>query len=156
MTIKTNVLLCVLAATMIAPGVAHAGNQFERSDRGPKRMERLDTNKDGAISLKEMTAQTTERFSSADADDDGTITVEELTEHLQRRAFERRARHMLARLDYDGDGKVTVSELENRAAKRFALMDANDDGQVSAQELRASKRFAKRHRKGNRHRGHGR
>lgn len=42
-----------------------------------------------------------------------------------------------ATLDADGDGGVTLAELEALGAARFAAIDADGDGAVSAQELLA-------------------
>ncbi len=51
-------------------------------------------------------------------------------------------RPSFAQLDTDGDGKVTVAELNAfpaaRAAERFKTGDANADGQLSKEELAAS------------------
>lgn len=53
-------------------------------------------------------------------------------------------------MDVDGDGQVTVAELEARAAARFAETDTNGDGVLSkaealaAAETREAKRLAKR------------
>ena len=40
-----------------------------------------------------------------------------------------------AQFDIDGDGKVTVAEIEAFRASRFAELDADGDGQVSRQEF---------------------
>lgn len=40
-----------------------------------------------------------------------------------------------AALDTDGDGKVSIAELEAAKASRFAEMDADGDGFISAEEL---------------------
>lgn len=45
----------------------------------------------------------------------------------------------LRAMDADGDGQVTLTEFEARAAKRFARIDANGDGQLSRQEVREAK-----------------
>lgn len=41
-------------------------------------------------------------------------------------------------LDADGDGGVTLAEIEAQAASRFATSDANGDGGLSAEELIAA------------------
>jgi Ca2+-binding EF-hand superfamily protein len=59
------------------------------------------------------------------------------------------------KLDANGDGVVTLQEMEAGALARFAKADANKDGKVTAEERRAAfeahkrERFAKRDANGN-------
>lgn len=46
-----------------------------------------------------------------------------------------RGERMIRWLDTDKDGKVSLSEAENRAAIAFAAFDTNKDGQVSREEI---------------------
>jgi hypothetical protein len=84
----------------------------------------------------------------ADADKDGNVTRAELTQALTAR---------FARLDTNGDGKVTREEREaSRAARtdaRFDKVDADDNGQISKAEFEAG--HDKRMGGGKHKRGHG-
>lgn len=40
-------------------------------------------------------------------------------------------------LDIDGDGAITLEEMQNRGKDRFVEIDANQDGKLSADELEA-------------------
>ncbi|WP_438021880.1 EF-hand domain-containing protein [Sorangium sp. So ce233] len=51
---------------------------------------------------------------------------------------------MIKRLDKNGDGKLAVSELPEKAQKRLATADTNKDGALSAEELKA---HAEQHKK---------
>ena len=104
--------------------------------RGGNIFKKADLDNDGKLSLEELVNQATSRFDKADANKDGEITAEELAEASRRQRSERRAPRMLTRLDYNGDGKVTRSELEDQAQKRFALLDGNEDGFVERDEMR--------------------
>ena len=104
--------------------------------RGGKIFKQADLDNDGKLSLQEMVSQATSRFDRADANKDGEITAEELADASRRQRSERRAQRMLSRLDYNGDGKVTRTELEDQAQKRFALLDGNEDGFVERDEMR--------------------
>jgi Ca2+-binding EF-hand superfamily protein len=42
------------------------------------------------------------------------------------------------RFDPNGDGKVTVTELQQKSAERFKRMDANSDGTISKAEIDAA------------------
>lgn len=48
-----------------------------------------------------------------------------------------RAERVFARFDANGDGQITRDEMKAKAAERFAKMDANADGQVTRDERRA-------------------
>lgn len=94
-------------------GDGRDGTRAERwEERRKERLEQLDTDKNGAISPAEQDA--------------GRV---------------RRAEEMRTRLDADGDGKLTVAELSSsRMSRRLdpAALDADKNGDISAEELKAS------------------
>ena len=45
------------------------------------------------------------------------------------------ASRLIERFDIDKDGKVALDELTNRQSKVFALMDRDDSGAITAEEL---------------------
>lgn len=49
-----------------------------------------------------------------------------------------RERPDFATLDLNGDGALTLEEMQSRGQARFAEMDANGDGALSAEELSAA------------------
>lgn len=42
---------------------------------------------------------------------------------------------LLKRLDANGDGRVSKEEFERHAKERFAMLDLDDDGQITASDL---------------------
>jgi len=119
------------------PQTAPEAAQFGQDRGGPpmkRRLARLDQNKDGTISLEEFTDRG--QLQEADTNKDGVLSVDELATMIEKRRTERMAERLTRRLDVDGDGKVTLAELNNRAEKRFALLDSNNDGKLEANELR--------------------
>ena len=136
MSIYKHIIIGTAALAVLVPTAALAQDDARDNNRGQKRFEKLDANKDGQISLEEMLGVTAERFAAADADKDGEISLEEMTAQMQKRKLERRAKRRLARMDFNGDGKVTQDEIENRAKKRFAMIDRNDNGFIEKAELR--------------------
>jgi hypothetical protein len=71
---------------------------------------------------------------SADANDDGEVSDAELLS-LVREYVGQQVTARFARLDRNGDGQVTRSEVPNMAAARFARFDADGDGAFTAREL---------------------
>jgi hypothetical protein len=112
-----------------------------------KRGARLDTNDDGALDQAEYT--NIDRLKEADTDKDGTLSKQEIEDMAMKRVVERQARRMTKRLDVDGDGVVTIAEVEKQKAKRFALMDRNDDGKIDKSEMR----HGRKGHHGNKHHG---
>lgn len=122
-----------------APEAAQTTPSADKADgkHGPRmgrRMARLDADNDGSISQDEFA--TASRMTEADTNNDGEISQDEMIAMLQKRDYERRAEQMARRMDIDGDGKVTIAEIEQHRGKRFALMDRNNDGKLEGRELR--------------------
>jgi Ca2+-binding EF-hand superfamily protein len=134
-------------------GAAFAGPDHGRGDghggRSHDRMlEKLDTDKDGAVSKAEFEAKRNADFTAADTNKDGNVSAAELSAFHEKKMAERKAereKRMYDRLDANKDGKVTKGEFEG--AGMFDRMDTNKDGKIAADEMMA-------HGKGS-HRGHG-
>ena len=120
----------------------------------------LDTNGDGVLSVEEMQAPMLERFQSADTDGDGNLSADELNaarpekgegkrfgggkfgKHGGEHGGDRgdRAAKMIAKLDSDGDGLLSLEELSAnpKPAQMFEKIDANGDGAISQEEFDAA------------------
>lgn len=123
------------ASTTIA-AAAEEGSRAERRDqRAAIRFERTDVDNSGDISFDEFAAAIWKRVGTADADKDGKMTVAEIADEIQRMRAERIAERLVQRFDMDGDGALTAAEIENRQRKMFALLDRNDDGKLTREEM---------------------
>lgn len=108
--------------------------------RGGAMIERLkaaDTNADGLISRDEAAAlpRLAGNFDAIDANKDGQVSFEELR---ASRGKGHGGRHM-KRLDADSDGKVSRAEAIAGATTAFDRADADKDGFVTPEEMRAAR-----------------
>lgn len=155
------VLFCTLAsgvalaqAVAPAPGPDRSARRAEFQARAQARFADSDRNHDGRISLAEFQdasdRRLAERFHRMDADRDGQLTEDELRQaHQQRREHLRDGRqaragrrHALLALDTNHDQALDRAELGNRfpkLAERFDQLDANHDGRLTRDEMRAGR-----------------
>lgn len=105
-------------------------------------MKAVDTNGDGDISRDEVEAFRAAMFNAADTNKDGSLSLAEMTAHHEaqqaQRKAERQARQF-ARLDTDGDGKVTAAEFASRPMRGMERMDTDGDGVVTEEERAAAR-----------------
>ncbi|MBI1346775.1 hypothetical protein GC163_10860 [bacterium] len=128
--------------------------------RGPRVFAILDTDHDGAISKEEL-AKAVDHFSELDTNNDGKIDPPELMGFPGGRGpmpggpemarpegrpgdGERPAGRtgaganpFFARMDANGDGKISKDEAPERLKENFARMDKDSDGFITEAELRA-------------------
>lgn len=90
----------------------HMGHHFKAK--------KLDSNKDGSISMDEMLAGNMNRFSTLDADNDGMLSADEFNVRLMA---------MFTKFDANGDGLLTNDEMPKRRHKghRHHHDDHHDD-----------------------------
>ncbi len=124
--------LCVVMASSFAM----AEKKGNRDGGLSKRFEKIDANADGSLTVDEFIGAASKRFDKADLNSDGILSEGELVARIARKQAKRRAARLINRLDYNGDGKVTKDEIQNRTRKRFALLDGNDDGKVEKSEMK--------------------
>jgi Ca2+-binding EF-hand superfamily protein len=101
-------------------------------------VKKLDKDGDGRISRDEaaVAPRFAQHFDRMDADHDGFLTREEL-----RAAHKAMRTARWKRIDTDGDGKVSLAEAQANAprlAKHFEQLDANHDGFVTPDEMKAA------------------
>jgi hypothetical protein len=133
---------CALIAAALAVGVPQALAEGA-GGHGERMLQRLDLNRDGAVTPDEAGAVRAVRFLRWDSDGDGVITEAEMVAAAQARVARRIAKKF-ARMDRNGDGRIERTEFDDIAAARFARLDTDGDGRVSREEIRA-RRHERRH-----------
>jgi hypothetical protein len=91
-----------------------------------------DLNRDGNVTCAEWKQYAASLFKDADRDRDGILSREEFSAmSRQDRLFETVG---LAHFDANGDGRITLPELADKANPAFALLDKNGDCVISSNE----------------------
>ncbi|MBN9479775.1 MAG: hypothetical protein J0I52_06035 [Bordetella sp.] len=110
-----------------------AHGQARRAERLSARFDRLDANKDGALSRAEFEAPQVRRDRMGGARADGASIMRGHRDH-GRRAMGGR----LAGQGAEARFPIVIAEVERKANEAFARLDANRDGLLSGEERRAA------------------
>jgi len=120
----------------------HADGDMKMPDRGAM-FDRLDANHDGSISRDEFQSARSEMrqrrvmVMNGDAKDMGSGRA---GMRMHRLGLGMRG-HMFEMADADKDGRVSIQEATNAAAAHFDKADANHDGTLTPDEMRAGHRI---------------
>jgi Ca2+-binding EF-hand superfamily protein len=143
-------LLASTAAVAFAQTAVEPGKQGERQRHRQERVEavftEIDSNHDGRVSQSEWQAaqlrKSQEKFQQLDLDRNGNLSREEVESARDRHHGGRGGmRERLRGLDADGDEQLSRAEIGDKAPKLvqdFDRIDANRDGKLSQEELRAA------------------
>ena len=132
------------------------GARGERwKQRADTKFEEADSNHDGNISQSEWQSarlrEASEHFQRMDANRDGKLSRTELDQARSERMGKRQSdraghRERIRALDKDGDQQLSRAEIGNempRLAADFDRLDANRDGKLSREEIRAGRPMRK-------------
>ncbi|MCC8364291.1 hypothetical protein LK996_14545 [Lysobacter sp. A6] len=135
MTRKT---LCTLIAAMLATAAFSAA----ANKSGDDKFKMMDTNSDGQVSSAEHAAGVTKMFGEMDANKDGFVTAAEMdARHAMKadkgdmRGHDMKSSDKIAKMDKDGDGKLSAAEHDAGAADMFKMADSDGNGMLSQSEM---------------------
>jgi len=139
------------ATSVTAPSAATPADKMarphHRHGHHGQHIARLDQDKDGAISRAEAAGHPllSKGFDAADANKDGKLSQEELQATHQSMRAKHQERHdaRFKAADKDGDGALSLQEADaaarEKAAQMFERLDANKDGKLTQEEMRAGR-----------------
>ncbi len=107
-------------------------------------LELYDQNKDGVVDRAEFDAARAAQFTAADTDRDGALSLAEYTAEFEQRLdaqrskvradAERQSKVRFGALDTDKDGRMTFAEYQVSGKRLFTRADSNGDGVVDARD----------------------
>ena len=132
-------------------GLRHLARDGKRGHRGGQGnrhggelmmnlFDEVDADGDGALTQQEIDSYRADRVGAVDASGDGALDLDEF-DTLYREFTRPRMVDAFQRLDDDGDGSISESELDERFGGIVERLDRNEDGALSIED------------RGRRHRG---
>ena len=139
-TLKLSAAFLVLLST---GNTAIAKNFNSIKILNPPTFENLDINNDGKLSKKEIEKQRDFMVESIDLNGDKMVSAQELIKrHAKRADFF--AKQMLKKLDSNGDGSLSFTELKKsqqwKLERMFNRLDKNNDGFISKEEAQRTRK----------------
>ena len=132
-------LLAALSVWNTAIAKNHSSMQF----LGTPPFENLDINNDGKLSKKEIEKQRDFMVESMDLNGDKMVSAQELIKrHAKQADFF--AKQILKKLDSNGDGSLSFTELKSsqqwKLERMFYRLDKNNDGFISKEEAQTARK----------------
>lgn len=122
----------------VTPEERRAQREKMRAERTEARFTRLDSNADGQISREEFAAGNTRMGQMTHAQGEGLRQRGE--GHMRARTNMRPNMHRNMRVHHAmAEQTLSIADAEQKARESFARLDANRDGQVTAEERRAAR-----------------
>jgi Ca2+-binding EF-hand superfamily protein len=157
----TLVAVALMAALMGSAALAEQGDmgigmggpgEGRGGDRGAmlaEMFDSIDADKDGKLTYAEMEAHRKAEFDAADTNKDGALSADELSARALAKFQEKlaeRTQGMLDTMDNDGNGSLSQDEMgEGPGMRNFARIDADNDGAITKDEIKAGMQRHKKH-----------
>jgi len=130
---KLSITALVFGSGLALAGAALAGPDCGAGKAKAGRMSQLDSNKDGKVTLVELTQSKQSWLREVDANKDGVATRAELDARFAAGHAERMTKRFDSK-DTNKDGRLTREE-SHLPERWFSRADANKDGSVTREEL---------------------
>jgi Ca2+-binding EF-hand superfamily protein len=126
MRAKTKVIFRLLGVTgvMGVVSLALSLSAFASIPSASEVLKKCDLDRDGTVTIQEITKSAEAQFAALDGDHDGTLDKNEYAKAK-----------MSPTDDPDNDGTIDKTEYMNVLKKRFATADKKHDGKLGAKEL---------------------
>jgi Ca2+-binding EF-hand superfamily protein len=153
----------LIAALILVPAIGFAADNTAGA-KGPRdagHFSKADTDGNGTLSRAEADKsmpRLAEKFDQMDTNKDGQLSRDEMKawkkthKHAHKKGnkadHQARAAERFKHADTDGDGAISRAEAEKNAprlAKKFDAIDANKDGKLTQDELRAYRETRRNH-----------
>lgn len=130
------------------PAFAGNGKNSPTKPGAKSSFTKLDTNSDGRVTLAELIARQSARFVAEDSNHNGFLSKKEITAAAVKRfkeRFSKRLNRTFAKRDTNDDGRISLTEFEKSslATRIFTCLDRDGSGFISAKEFRAAKKKAR-------------
>ena len=142
MSKKLKYSLALLVAILLG-NTAIAKNRDIMKMLSSPLFENLDINNDGKVSKKEIETRRELMVQSMDLNGDKMVSPQELMQQHTKRA-DLFAKRMIKKLDADGDGSLSFTELKKsrqwKLSRMFYRLDKDLDGFISKEEAQLGKK----------------
>jgi hypothetical protein len=134
----------LIAVGMLAVSAAAlAGGAHPAADAASAEVKMMDSNQDGFVSPAEHSAGAKKMFTQMDADHDGKVTAVEMdAAHKGMKSHEHSSKEMSSAekikvVDANNDGVLTAQEHKDASESMFGKMDEDKDGKLTLAEVQS-------------------